>query len=288
MTFDQASGLRQLFAAARLRMLPLAAAEPLGRRPLELACALAAQGERVLILDHEWSEADSQAHARCGDLSDLVAGRVAADEITRDLAPGVRWMPVGKAFSVLDARGGGCAGLFARLQALAAPVDTVLLASGHPLALSSLLVAGCEFVVFAASDPNGLTSAYQLIKSLAVRGAQIRLVMDGVSNAMTAESACRRIESTAARFLHLLPQRGGWLPPEANRARTLSGPASTPRAAHWRRLARASCRWQSVIETIDGIGRPAIASASRSAAAMPLSPATGITVSAATAFIRSH
>ncbi len=252
---DQASGLRRLFAGTGARVMPLVCAESLGRRPIEMALALAAQGERILILDHAWTDPSSGAGPAGGDLSDLVAGRVSVDEITCELAPGVRWMPVGKAFSVVDARGGGCDALFARLQVLAAPLDAVLLATAQPLALSSMLAAGCEFLLFATTDPSGLAGAYQLMKSLAVRGAGVRVVLDGVSAPSVAETAFRRLESTAARFLRMVPERGGFLPPAGGGHAHSSDAAPARRSTHWSHLARACHRWQSTLASIDGIGR---------------------------------
>jgi hypothetical protein len=254
--FDQASGLRRLFAGVGARVVPLVSSASLGRRPIEMARALAAHGERVLILDHEWTHHGPGADVGRGDLSDLVAGRVSVDEVTCELAPGVRWMPVGKAFSVVNARGGGCDALFARLQALAAPLDVILLASGQPLALSSLLAAGCEFVLFATTDPAGLAGAYQMLKSLAVRGAGVRIVLEGVSVQAAADRTFRRLESTAARFLRMMPERGGSLPAPGDGQAQWRDAATDLRASQWLHLALASRRWQSAVAPIDGIGRP--------------------------------
>src|SRR5579871_5558496 len=134
---DQASGLRKLFRPRGLRVLPVAAALDLRPSIEQLAAALAAAGERVLILDHGWTPA--RLRAGDADLGDVLRGRSSLESAAFHLTDQVRRMHVGGGFSLMGDAGLDGRQLFLGLRGLEPGMDMVVLATGRPRTVAQLL-----------------------------------------------------------------------------------------------------------------------------------------------------
>jgi hypothetical protein len=239
---DQASGLRRLFRPRGLRVLPLASAVEKARDPVELARAFARAGERVLILDHGWG--CGAASVQGADLAAVLRGQASIQAATRHLTENVGLLAVGSGFSLMNDTGMKSEQLFFALRQQEQPVDLVMVPTRAPYALAAMLGDSGEFLVLAGGTSAGIASAYRLLKSIAATAPRVRLVFDGVERQTNAEDAFRRIETTAARFLGVVPLLGGWLPRESSVAVTRGGSEGTGARQAADRIARAALQWQ--------------------------------------------
>jgi len=237
---DQASGLRRLFRPRGLRVLPFASAVEQGRDPVELARAFARAGERVLVLDHGWGCAAAHA-SEAPDLAAVLRGAATYESAATRIAENIEIMKVGSGFTLMKEGGMRSEQLFVALRERA---DMVLVPTRAPYAVAAMLGGIGEFLLLAGATGAGISSTYRMLKAIVARAPRVRLVFDGVERQTIAENAFRRIESTAARFLGVVPLLGGWLPRES--LVTTGHSAGDARATRQTadRIARAALQWQ--------------------------------------------
>ena len=174
-----------------------------------LAAALAARGERVLVLDADLGLANLDIVLNLQPrftLHDVFTGRCSLDEAI---------LPAPGGFSVLLAGSGLVE--YSRLTAdvrdqlertvatLAPRYDRVLLDTGAGISdvvLYSVSLAD-EVVVLATPEPSSMTDAYATIKVLATHQARraIRVVVNQVSQAGEGSAICRQLQLVIDRFV---------------------------------------------------------------------------------------
>ncbi len=175
---DQAAGLRRLFGGRSPQVVAFAAGrESSGRTTLlvQTAAALAACGQRVLIIDENLSE--NNALACFGlkgrhDLFQVLRGERTLSQTMLDVAPALRILPAGHAARELEHADRAAAlarnNLDACLREMQREVDFILIDAavrpgGH---LSPLALAARHMAVIVAAQGNAITQAYALIKRI--------------------------------------------------------------------------------------------------------------------------
>lgn len=176
---DQAAGLRRLFGGRSPQVVTFAAGrESSGRTTLlvQTAAALAACGQRVLILDENPSE--NNALACFGfkgrhDLFQVLRGERTLSQTILEAAPALRILPAAHAARELDYADRAAAtarrNLDACLREIQRDVDFILIdAAVRPGGyLSPLALAARHMAIIVAAQGSAITQAYALIKRVA-------------------------------------------------------------------------------------------------------------------------
>jgi flagellar biosynthesis protein FlhG len=220
-SYDQADGLRRLFAGRRQQILPLVANPHVAFSGLvldQIAAELAAQGREVLVVD-------AAAHSQT------------ANELSRlDLAAGI--VKVGPRLSYLAARGlplsfvdtrGSAAGFLDAVGRAAPQCDAVVLhAEGTHLARMFQRRAARPLLL-AADHPESVKHAYAAAKLLAQRCALMTfdLVLAGAPAARRGQAIARSVAQCLDGFLGALLH--GWA--EVDPAAQAGDPANEDLAA---------------------------------------------------------
>lgn len=232
---DQAAGLRRIFRARGVRVLPILAPETDAARLLALASAIAATGERVLVIDEVANRLPDGIVAQA-TLADLVNGRVDFEAAATELSARVHWLAAAEGFDLLDAAGLSSARLYGAFGALPEPIDVVLVRVARLARLARRIDRDGECLLIAPASNAGLAAAYRHLKLAVQVCGSVRVLVDGATHARLAERIYARIAATAERFLGVVPRSAGWLPTESS-----SGPTSA-RSASARALESAASR----------------------------------------------
>lgn len=176
---DQAAGLRRLFAARGPQVVAFAAGrESSGQTTLltQTAAALAANGQRVLIIDEHPPTRNALAvfgqKARA-DFYQVLLGERSLSQAIIPLAPQLHLLPAAQAARELDKAHRGAAvarrALSAALLEMQRGPDFILIDAavrngGH---LSPLSLAARHMAVVVAARSSAITNAYALIKRIA-------------------------------------------------------------------------------------------------------------------------
>jgi flagellar biosynthesis protein FlhG len=248
---DQAEGLRQILAFSRARTIAVVA----GTRGagattcvVNLACALTAEGKRVLVIDENSGANVSNALSLTpgGDLHDVMTGARALEEVLLDVAPGVRLLPAGAAahaLPLLDQAAQQRA--IASFASLDAETDVVLLdANNEGQQPSAFARAAQEVIVVVCPGPSSVTGGYAAIKRMtrAHGRARFRLLVNRASDPATAALIHENMAQVAAKHLDTAVQFMGAVPHDA------SVPESTRRGSAVVQMAPASGAGHSFIE----------------------------------------
>lgn len=222
---DQAAGLRRIFRAPGVRVLPILAPEIAPRRLLALAQAIAATGERVLVLDQGDAAPPEPVPGETtprATLADLVAGRADFDGAATVVGERVRWLLAGGGFESLEEEGMSTAQLWSAFGALPEPIDVVLLRATRVARLGRLVDRDGECLLVTSASDACLAAAYGQLKVAASTKRHVRVLVDGAPHESLALRTYKRIATTAERFLGVVPRLAGWLPTESIR----SGPTA--------------------------------------------------------------
>lgn len=213
---DQASGLRQLFNAQTLGVLPVCGSSPLTEL---LARSLATQS-RVVVLDEQGTAVMNafQKHPEY-ELADLLSGYREFQEVA---------VRVNDRLSLLAAHTGlqkflqyavenhlSGESLFAGFMALSKPFRW-LLVNAIELRTAAALVRGQGEVLLVLPDtPEGIKLAYAQIKEAAseIPDIQLRIAVQA-DNESQAQRVFRRLAETTERFVQVRPQFALRLPYE--------------------------------------------------------------------------
>jgi flagellar biosynthesis protein FlhG len=222
MPADQAQGLRRLFAHRRARLLGVVGAGATGL-VLEIAAALAAHSERVLLLDATCGDAAAALGlAARYELRHVMAGdRTLADVVLGGPA-GLVVLPAHRALATLAERP------VHEAERVIAELDRALdgvgmiLVNGVPPALPH---AGVLLSI--APTAAAITLAYTELKALSRRGHPKRceVVIQGARSEAAALDAFDSVAITAARFLGMSLALAGTLPAAGPAAGTTSARA---------------------------------------------------------------
>ena len=231
---DQASGLRRLFSRPALYALAVAGTGGTAVT-LNLANALARQGQRVLVLDRARGEAAAALRLKARfDLMQALAGDVRLADALVVGPEGIAVLPAARGLDCLAQDG---ADWRERLEALLAPIArpyNAWLVNGVPPAGSK-----ADVLLVVSPTQNALTETYARIKALSREQGHgdFRIVVDRAKSESAALTAYHTVAETAQRFLGARLEYLGYLPREdAARGAALADRRS-PRGHAFMRLA---------------------------------------------------
>ena len=233
-TADQAAGLRRLFARPALFALAIAGTGGTAVT-LNLANALARQGQRVLVLDRARGEA--AAGLRMKSRFDLMQALDGDVRLADAIVAGPEGIAVLSAVRGLDHLAEDGADWRLRLEALLAPLARpydAWLVNGVPPA-----GANADVLLVVSPAHNALTETYARIKALSREQGhgEFRIVIDRARSESAALSAYRTVAQTAQRFLGARLEYLGYLPREEAAGGAALADRSSPRGHAFVRLA---------------------------------------------------
>lgn len=243
---DQAAGLRRLLVRERLRVLPVAAGmRGVGKTTLLLgiACAAAAAGQRVLVLDPGAGDvARALGLTWRRELVHLLNGEREFPEVVLPGPAGIGIVPAAKGIAALLDAGKGGDDLFRGFTRLAVRPDLILLNTTAKDGCA-LLPAQSELLIVTRTDREAVTATYARLKELTRRHARkrFRLLVNRAAPA-AARALHAHMAEVARRFLGAELAWGGCLAEEE--VLRAGGPAA---AAHhtgaFGALAQALLKW---------------------------------------------
>ena len=260
---DQAAGLRQLLGQTHtgLQVITVMSGQKGAGKTLataNLAAALARAGRDVLIIDqarHGRGAAAALGLVPLHDVSDVLAGRCALEDLILTGPDNVQVLPIGGGFTRLgrlsERDQDWLAASFDRLQC---GVDVVLVDmedATDPDALP-LGLAASEILIVLPPGQAALTDCYTLVKRLAMNFGkrQFRLLLNRSASAEQARAVAHNFAETAHRYLGVSIDTLGYLPLDeqldrASRLRTsvIEAFPVSPSTSQFRKLADNLLRW---------------------------------------------
>ncbi|GAB3630453.1 Flagellum site-determining protein YlxH [Pandoraea terrae] len=249
LVLDQAEGLRRLVARHATRIVAVVGSVPEAGQTsvaLNLAGALAHQGQDVLLVDESGHGAPALGLPVRGDMNDVLAGRCSAERVRVPTRDGFALMPVAHRHPErIDA---------GRVMPFitAGEPDVVVLDCHHSDAVLSPLAAHAhDVLVVLGPSPAAITGAYSWIKRAHYEYAlaQFRILVNRAED-IDARAVCRNLASTASRYLAVSLELAGHVPADkqAIRARQLTRTVveafpMTPAAVAYRQLAAQVMHW---------------------------------------------
>ena len=221
---DQAEGLRQILAFSRARTIAVVA----GTRGAgattcvaNIACALAAAGKRVLVVDENDGANVARAFGLTAgfDLEEVVEGACELDHVLLGGPTDVTILPAARAaraLPLLDAAGQQRAvDCFAKLDRAA---DIVLVDASHDVHEPSAFArAAQEVVVVVSPGPSSVTGGYAAIKRMthAHGRSRFRLLVNRATDRDTAALIHENMAHVATRHLNIAIEFMGAVPHDA-------------------------------------------------------------------------
>ncbi len=185
-----------------------------------LAIQLAAQGQRVLILDGDLGMAnvDIMFNVRPQKtIHDIVRGEATVDQVLMPVARGVTLLPGGSGvfdlqnLSVFEKQS-----ILEQVSALGSLYDVMLIdtAPGIDDNVLYLNSAAQEICVVVTPDPSSLADSYALIKVLHQRCRENRfsIICNQVKDEADGRKLFERLDSVANQFLYVSLDLKGWVP----------------------------------------------------------------------------
>ncbi len=265
---DQAAGLRRLLGQTdgglrgnTLQVITVMSGQKGAGKTVataNLAAALARAGRDVLIIDqarHGRGAAAALGLVPLHDVSDVLAGRCALEDLILTGPDNVQVLPIGGGFTRLGRLSDRDQDwLAARFDQLQCGVDVVLVDmedATDPDALP-LGLAASEILIVLPPGQAALTDCYTLVKRLAMNFGkrQFRLLLNRATSAEQARAVTHNFADTASRYLGVTIDTLGYLPHDekldrANRLRTsvIEAFPVSPSTSQFRQLADTLLRW---------------------------------------------
>ena len=180
---------------------------------VNLAIALAAAGRRVLLVDADLGLANVDlilGRRPHGDLGHVLAGRLPLEAIVQDGPAGIRWIPGASHMPAISRIGQRRReAMLLGLTALETQHDFVILDAPAGIGQGVLHLArqADELLLVTTPEPTAMMDAYTLLKATAASRpeavAQVRLIVNMVARRDDAVRVHKRMQTAAARFLHL-------------------------------------------------------------------------------------
>lgn len=221
---DQAEGLRQILAFSRARTIAVVAgARGAGATTcvMNIACALAAAGKRVLVVDENDGTNVAQAfglHSEL-DLNQVIEGVCELDDVLLPGTTGVTILPAAHAARTLalldDDAQQRAVECFGKLDRAA---DIVLLDASHDADEPSAFArAAQEVIVVVSPGPSSVTGGYAAIKRMthAHGRSRFRLLVNRAPDRETAGLIHENMAQVATRHLNIAIEFMGAVPSEA-------------------------------------------------------------------------
>ncbi|MET0508455.1 MAG: hypothetical protein ABWZ78_09775 [Burkholderiaceae bacterium] len=215
--FDQAAGLRRLFDVhgRRPRLVPLVTPEGGGDQSgfaIDLAAALARQGQRTLLLDGEHGRIAPMLGLRARhDLSHVLGGERPAESVALTTDDGFSVMPATRGLLAAARSRPAAAELQRWLAGLGAGFDTVLACATVATVAPLMIGTTAEIILACGAEPWQLARTYARIKLLHDRypAHRFRVAYCPAESLGQAEAAHLRLGRAASLYLGLEVDFGG-------------------------------------------------------------------------------
>lgn len=249
LVLDQAEGLRRLVARHAMRIVAVVGSVPEAGQTsvaINLASALTHLGQDVVLVDESGHAAPALGLALRGDITDVLAGRAAPEQIRVTTRDGYVLVPVAQRHPerVDPARA------FPLLEA--GDPDVLVIDCTHAgSVLSPLAAHATDVMVVLGKEAAAITGAYSWIKRAHFEYAlaQFRVLVNRAEDE-DARVVCRNLATTASRYLAVSLDLAGHVPMDrqCQRARQLCRTAvdafpMTPAAVAYRQLAAQVMHW---------------------------------------------
>jgi flagellar biosynthesis protein FlhG len=254
---DQAFGLRRLFGARELRLLPVASEagdRQAGGFVVNLAAALARAGRHPVVIDAHPLGAASQLGMRPKyELADLLRGERTFASVAQRSAEGFSVLCAHRGLVELGDDGDAADAVFSAIASLRESFDIALVHASGSVLGDLLAHRPTETAVLCGPRDDDLTATYARLKSLVhAHGlSRFRVVFDRASQPAEIVLRHHRLAAVAERYLAAAVEYGGSIAPgddlrDALRARAsvfaVAAQGSTARA--FERIANAARHWQ--------------------------------------------
>ena len=170
---DQAQGIRQMNNQKPVQVVAVTSGKGgVGKSNItvNLAVALAQQGEKVLVMDADLGLANIDVLLGLNpgyNLSHVMSGECSLEETIIEGPEGIRIIPASSGTrSMADLSPAENAGIIRAFSELTTPVDTLLIdtAAGLSESVVSYIRAAREVIVVVCDEPASITDAYAMIK----------------------------------------------------------------------------------------------------------------------------
>ena len=185
-----------------------------------LAISLASRGNKVLVLDADFSLAN--IHVLLGvqplhSLRDVIEQKVCLEEVIIQGPKGVSIIPATSGSEdLISLSAGQRLLLMDAIEDLTVQYDYLLIdtAAGIGTEVQHFNLAAHEIICVVTAEPTSLTDSYALIKLLSNRdrAKNIRILMNNVSGERVAKETYARLANAVERFLHRDMQYLGYIP----------------------------------------------------------------------------
>ncbi len=220
---DQAEGLRRMVGARPTRVIAITSGKGgVGKTnvSVNLAIALAQQGQQVLLLDADLGLGNVDVLLGLQpmhNLSHVIEGRCALEEIVTTGPANIKLLPAGSGVKgVADLTAAHHAGLIRAFSAPALACDTLIVdtAAGLNHSVLSFSKACQEIVVVLCDEPASITDAYALMKVLHRDHGRhrFRILANMVRSAREGRDLFLKLLNVTSRFLNISLDYMGAIP----------------------------------------------------------------------------
>lgn len=248
---DQASSLRNLLGPRPVRVLPVFGARGRAQAVVNLAAALAATGNSVLVVDASRGEiAPAFDLPARYELKHVMDGDKRCTDVALEAPCGVRVLPAARGIREHAHAGKSGLQLFEGIVAGCTGYDIVIVNAEKTLASALELPGNGEAMIVVKSGPEAVTTTLDVLKGVAHCYANFRaLLVNGDAPDMEETSAC--VSSIARSRLNVNVTVGGSVPTDALLRQSQAArrtifdidPAS-PAARAYRRIAEGAAQWK--------------------------------------------
>ncbi len=225
---------------------------------VNLACALADRGRRVLLLDADLGLAnvdvllDLQPRYHLGH---VLAGEVDLESVILTGPRGVKVVPAASGVRRLAALSAAeYAGIIQAFSGLSLPVDTLIVDTPAGISdnVAHFCLAAQEVLVVVCDEPTSITDAYALIKVLSRdHGLQrFRVLVNQAASVADGREVYRRLNAACGHYLDIALHLAGVVPHDDSLRRAVQRQRAvvdayprSPAASAFRRLARDVSEW---------------------------------------------
>jgi MinD-like ATPase involved in chromosome partitioning or flagellar assembly len=209
--FDQAAGLRRLFAPAAAEYVPVAARRGV-TAPLvaNLAWACARIGRSVLVIDQTPGEvANALGLAARRELAHVIAGDSRLEHALLRADDALAVLPAHRGLGLAVGRGRTLPQV---LERVLHRFGLVLVHADSAQLAGALAPGAADLLLPIAAAADSLADAYGEVKRSARRGARVCALVHGVATPRAAQALFDALSATAAQFLDARPSYAGFVP----------------------------------------------------------------------------
>lgn len=268
---DQASGLRKMMNQHVVKVIAVTGGKGgVGKTnvSLNMAVAMAQQGQRVLVLDADLGLANVDVLLGLRvrrNLAHVLAGECAIDDILVEGPAGIKIVPAASGVrSMVELSGAEHAGLIRAFSALQDDFDVLIIdtAAGISDMVLSFARASQDVVLVVCDEPTSITDAYALVKMLSREHGVFRfkVIANMVNTMREGQVLFNKLTKVTDRFLDVALELAAIVPFDENLRKCVRkqklivevAPKS-PSALAFKALAHRAARWPAQAQASGGL-----------------------------------